>query len=458
MTDDTQSIYDIPGVSPSQQPQGEEPEQQSAPPVQPPAEAITYLNLNDQQKAWLIERACNRIDECRTKMGLVFGQGIARTGSWAWDRQIAQMQYDGVYEWRRNVGGVFLENNWSMNVPKRFIRLMTAKVCADLLGTEPYFAAMPEKAQDAALSKAVEKYLQDEIADSNYSEMLREAVRVAITCGERAVKLSHVKDQTFYTGPAVVAVDQQQPAQPIVTPGGHHIFPKDDFVANQDSGQVRLKKDPSYVLSKGHQHLNPITGKLDYQRVNNLQQTITHKDGLEAGGISCEDFIYPIDVSSLDKADIMVHVYDDTLEALQMAWGDKSDNPRFNISPTGPLSKASQPIEQQGEQPGCRNPYPEQQTLTDRPRGEGGYHGQGLRRPTLPEWRRPRTRSHYRCTPNADGSQCPDGERPPATTRLSHDPPAGSWSQAITSKRWRQGDSSRQPTHANVLAGATLQD
>lgn len=347
-----QQIYDIPGTPQTMQ----APEPPTAPPVVPPEASTadvppnTYLNLTDERREWLVTRACNRIDECRTKMGLTFGHGIARTGSWAWDRQVAQMQYDGVFEWRRNIGGIFLENNWSMNVPKRFIRLMAAKVCADLLGTEPYFATMPEKAQDAELSKAVEKYMQKEVGDSNLSECLREAVRVAITCGERPVKVSHVTDITYFKGPAVVAVDQQN--QPIQTPGGHHIYPKDDFVPEPTNNQVRLKKDPSYVLGEGHPHLNPSTNKLNYKHVPMLPQKLVHKDGLEAGGISCEDFIYPIDVSSLDKADIMVHVYDDTLEALQQVWGDKSQNPRFSISATGPLSKASQPIEQQGEQKG----------------------------------------------------------------------------------------------------------
>ena len=309
----------------------------------------SYLKLSDERRAWLVQRACDRIDECRAKMGLIFGQGIAKPGSWAWDRQIAQMQYDGVFDWRRDAGGVFLENNWSMNVPKRFIRLMVAKVASDLLGTEPYFACMPENAEDAELSKQVEKLVQDAVADSNLSEVLREAVRVAMTCGERAVKLTHVYDATAFRGPAVVAVDHED--KPITTPGGSYIFPKDDFVHDPEAeGQVRLKKEPEFALKAGSEFLDARTGKLRYARVDDLSQMLVHMDGLEAGGISCEDFIFPIDVPSLDKADIMVHVYDDTLEALRQVWGDKTHNERFQFSATGGLSQASQPITQHGEQ------------------------------------------------------------------------------------------------------------
>ena len=306
----------------------------------------TYLKLSDERRAWLVQRACDRIDECRAKMGLVFGQGVAKPGSWAWDRQIAQMQYDGVFDWRKGSGGVFLENNWSMNVPKRFIRLMVAKVASDLLGTEPYFACMPEKAEDAELAKQVEKLVQDAVADSNMSEVLREAVRVAMTCGERAVKLTHVYDATEFRGPAVVAVDRE--GKPVTTPGGDYIFPKDDFVHEPGrNGQVRLRKEPAFALEAGSELLDARTGKLRYAQVDDLPQKLVHKDGLEAGGISCEDFIFPIDVPSLDKADIIVHVYDDTLETLQQVWGDKTHNERFQFSATGALSQASQPVTQQ---------------------------------------------------------------------------------------------------------------
>lgn len=309
----------------------------------------SYLKLSEERRAWLVQRACERIDECRARMGLVFGQGVAKPGSWAWDRQIAQMQYDGVFDWRREAGGVFLENNWSMNVPKRFIRLMTAKVASDLLGTEPYFSCMPERAENAELAKEVEKTVQGAVESSNLSEVLREAVRVAITCGERAVKLTHVHDATEFRGPAVVAVDGE--GIPITTSSGDYIYPKDDFVHDPEmEGRLILRKEPGFVIEPGSKLIDPGTGRLSYARVDDLQQRLVHKDGLEAGGISCEDFIFPIDVPSLEKADIMVHVYDDTLEALQQAWGDKTHNERFQFSATGALSQASQPVTQHGEQ------------------------------------------------------------------------------------------------------------
>jgi hypothetical protein len=149
----------------------------------------------------------------------------------------------------------------------------------------------------------------------------------------------------------VVAVDPT--GAPIQTQKKQYIYPKDEFLPDPNvQGGVRLKKEPSYALAPGHQHLDPATGKLNYARVDGLPQELVQYKGLETGGISCEDFIWDITCPMLEKSDIMVHVYDDTQEALQMAWGDKTQNPKYQISPsTGALAKASQPILAQGEMP-----------------------------------------------------------------------------------------------------------
>lgn len=341
-TDDLLDIKPVEQPAQSAEPpkEAEEPEEQVLPNI--------YLDLSASRMDWLVTRACERIENCRNKMGLKHGQSMATPGSWAWDRQVAQLQYDGVFDWRRDFGGIFLENNWSLNVPKRFIRLMSAKICSDLLGTEPYFAAMPEKAEDAILSKQVESRVQKEVSASNLTEVLKEAVRVAIAGGERAVMVSHVRDITKFKGPAVVAVDAQ--GNPFKTPSGDYIFPKDDFIPDPNvQGQNRLKKEPDVVANIDSAFIDPQTGSPRFSRVNNLVQTVVHKDGLEAGSIQTEDFLWDINVSELQKSDIMVRVYDETEENLKKTWGKLTKNPRFALSADG-MSQASQPIQQMGEQ------------------------------------------------------------------------------------------------------------
>ena len=336
-----EQVEDLPGAFLGEN--GERPPDQDDAPVAPKG----HLKLTDEQRKDLVAYVVQRIDECRSQMGLHFGIGMAQQGSWAWDRQIAQLQYDGMFKWREALGAIFQENNWSMNVPKRFIRLMSAKVCADLLGTEPFFASMPERAENAELSKQVERKVQRDVGDSNAAEVLREAVRVAITTGERVVKSAYVHDYTVFRGPMVVAVDAQ--GLPIKTPTGEYILPKDDFIPDpQVQGQVRLKKDPAFTLDANSPYLNPQTQKLNYRLVEDLQQKLIHKDGLELGSLNCEDFLFPITVPSLDKADIMVHVYDEPEDSLKQTWGEITSSNYFNRS--GALSAASQANEQHGEQ------------------------------------------------------------------------------------------------------------
>lgn len=340
---------DILGIGAAQPDEAQQPAVSVSQPVadQPQAQPKTFLDLNDDRKQWLLKRALDRIDDCRASMGIEFGMGEALHGSWAWFREIAMQGYEGRYDWRMAYGGVFTENNWSMNVPKRFIRLMAAKVNSDLVGTEPYFAAMPEKADKADLSKAVEKYMQRKVSDSNLSEVLREAVRVAICTGEQPVKLAYVSDKTSFKGPAVVAIGTD--GQPLKTTTGDYIYPKDGTVKDPDvEGQFRLEKDPNFVINAQSDFINPATGAFNYQKIDLLPQFLIHKDGLEAGGLKTQDFLYPVEVPSLDKADIMVHVYDEAQENLARMYPWEAI--RLPEGDSGALSAASEANTEHGEQ------------------------------------------------------------------------------------------------------------
>ena len=297
----------------------------------------SLLRLNEQRLSWLVQRACTRIEECRNDMGTQHGVAYATAGSWLWDRQTARLQYAGNFDWRKATGGIFVENNWSMNTPKRFIRLIAAKIANDLLGTQPFFAAMPENNEDPKLSKQVEAKVQDAVRLSNLQEVLTEAIRVAITEGERVVKLTHVKDETAFIGPATVAIDPRT-GQPIRTPKGQYIFQKDDFIQDPQTGESRLKKELTFVAPPG---------PLQFARIERLTQTITHREGLDAGGITSEDFLWPIKVARLEDADILVHVYDEPLESLKANYGYLPEVQR--LTPSGTQSHAGQPNKEMGE-------------------------------------------------------------------------------------------------------------
>ena len=351
-----------------------------------------FLDITKERLAQIVEDICKRIEECRSDMGHSLAIPLARVNSWLWDRQIARMSYYNDFSWRLGYGETFRMNNWSQNVPRRFIRLMAAKITDDLLGTEPFFACMPEKHRGIKLTKQVEEYVQEEVGRSNLRATVFEAVRVALTEGERCIKVTHVKEQTGFIGAAVVAVDDQ--GKPFQLPSGDYIYPKDDFIFTvqlpdgsfkvidpQDAAQLdaekdpskrthvqkRLKKEPSFEIQLNSpimipsEEIDPATGQpiptgqIRYARVEKLPQTITHRDGLDASSPFAEDFIWPIHVAHLRDADIMVHCYDEAVTTMELLYNqsglsDTMAKNRLKITATGELSGQSQRLTQMGEE------------------------------------------------------------------------------------------------------------
>jgi hypothetical protein len=135
----------------------------------PPAPVLETggLKLTAAQADRLVHRAITRISELRGEMGIEEGGGTAKD-SWAWQREKNQNQYDNKWEWRKALGGIFKFSNFSLNLSKRFARLMAAKTSDDLVGTDPFFSCMPTETPDGdpALAKQSEGYVQDEISAS----------------------------------------------------------------------------------------------------------------------------------------------------------------------------------------------------------------------------------------------------------------------------------------------------
>ncbi len=379
---------------------------QPKPKSQPP----DFLGIDPQRLVEITEQACLRIDDCRAEMGLRFGQPIAGEGTWAWDRQCARIMYQGNMEHRKALGGIFLDNNWSLNIPSRIVRMLAAQHSGDLVGSDPFCAVMPEACDDPAdakLAKQTEKLVQDEISDSAMRQVLAESIRVALTEGERPIKVTYDLDQTQFVGDAVVMVRPTQAAEdnsgpgpeegdasdgtqdasaaadqtpvasskvvPVKTPSGDYIFPKDEFLrfyvdaAGKCLGVVKddpTTPDPTapppqappgavgIQLRLKKEPAFVLQGQPVYRLVKNLTQTITHHRGLNVAGLFCEDFLYPTKCPSLrDPAcDIMVHCYDEPLDSMTARYRNAGYAEQYlPLRETGALSQASQPNWEAGE-------------------------------------------------------------------------------------------------------------
>lgn len=283
---------------------------------------VTSLKLTDAQEERLATRIMNRIDEVSREMGLEGVTGGQYCSGWMWERQKNQLQYDNDWEWRKALGGIFEFSNFSLNLSKRYARLMSAKCSDDLVGTDPFFSFMPtDVGGDPTLAKQGESYVQGEISSSNTKKRIKEAQKLALIRNECVVKMSWVTNDTHFRGPGRVAVgpfryatSDGQPDRtfgegvPVQTPKGDYIYEKDDMFDDPTvEGMWRLEKEPS--LSS--------TYKLAFADIEELDQTLHGYEGLDVRALDYRDFLCPLNVASVHEADINVHLFDEQWERMK---------------------------------------------------------------------------------------------------------------------------------------------
>lgn len=270
----------------------------------------TNLKLNKAQEARMMEYFFTRIDEVSEEMGRD-SEGMVRLNTWMGLRVQNKATYDNDLEWRKALGGVFEDSNFTMGTNRGYARLLSARARADLLGTSPFFGCMSTRNADPVLAAQVEAFVQAELEKSNVTSVLREGLKTAIICNEAVLKTSYLLDQTMYLGPAMVAVQMAQNGQmvPILTPNKQdYVYPNDDFLPDPAvQGLMRLKKDPSFA----------VTARPQFQQFTSLSQKLTHYDNVHSQVLDCRDFLCPLKVTNTWEADINVHLFEKTPEWLR---------------------------------------------------------------------------------------------------------------------------------------------
>lgn len=332
----------------------------------------------------ITEECCDLIRNYRNQMGLDTGTNIAglspiaRERTWLQIRQRARQEFKGKFGHRRSLGGIFSESWWSWNLPGRFVGELSSKLGDDLVGSDPFFAAMPENIDDpdrAELAKQVERKVQNEIAVSNLAAACAQAIRDGLTEGERCVQLSWQVKKTVYPGSATVLVDKD--GEPILAPSGDYIYqfddvldvlvdPKGNFVKSLQSaiqdGSVTMQPDadgnpvpqiPEPFAMESRLEREPAFKMPDvpiWKFFEELQQTITHKKGLVADTILPEDFIFDIYMPRLDDCPLMARSYDAPMKELEMTYPGSEYQRKLTLIGTGAMSHAGKPIWENGEQ------------------------------------------------------------------------------------------------------------
>ena len=359
-------------------------------PPPPPTYDQSYLALTPDQETRFADYLHQRITECRKAMGLEYNatpgvsfghygsrwsSGIlSETDSWAYKREINQRCYDGDFEWRKAVhpkDAIFHTSNYSLNPAKGWARKTWSKLDGVQLSTDPFFAAMPQRNASDDLARAAEMYLQDVIGASNLRETMQEARRAALIRNDAVVKISWKKRVMPFVGPARVMVappmspagqlpdgtllmvtGQQMadgnivpPGEPIRVKDGDCIYENDTTLTLSDGSdgspvQQVLEKDPTFTM--------PAPGTAIYQDFPSLPQ-VTIEEGLDSATVGFKDFIFPLECRSLQEADVMVHVFDSTLNDMRRRYGGFDTFEAYASS--YPISDTHRSRPEQGEIP-----------------------------------------------------------------------------------------------------------
>lgn len=325
--------------------------------TEPPANVIVMggLQLTEAQASRLLQRALDRLDEVSEEMGISEGQVVG--GGWAEKRELNQRQYDNDWEYRVGLKGIFKYSNFSLNISKRYARLMAAKTSDTLLGTKPFFSAMPTEQGNPELAKQAEWYIQEKVDQSNLQRRTKEAQKTALIRNEAVVKLSWDTTETHFRGPAVVAAGpfllettdgQEIPFSagvPVMTPKGNYIYEEDDYFEDPTvEGMFRLEKEPSV----GFRYLPK------YQYFGDLDQKLDGYTGLDVRTLDYRDFICPLKAQTIHEADINAHLFTVQWERLKARYKNipiaekyfQETTPPVNETP---ISGQDQPKEQKGE-------------------------------------------------------------------------------------------------------------
>lgn len=270
----------------------------------------TSLKLTQSTAANMMTYGLERMREVGEEMGRQT-DGSVLPKSWMGLRVENKCTYDNDLEWRRALGGIFTQSNFTLGNNRRYARLLSARVRADLLGTSPFFGCMSRRNGNVELTRQVESYVQEKVELSNVPKALREGLKTALICNEAVIKTTYLKNITPFLGPARVAIDQT--GRPIVTPNKRdYIYPNDGFLPDPNTrGLMRLVKDPSFV----------VTQQPNFQQFTSLPQKQVIYDGVFAQVLDARDFLCPLKFSETWEADINVHLYEEDPSVLRLLYG-----------------------------------------------------------------------------------------------------------------------------------------
>lgn len=269
----------------------------------------SYLKLAPQSESEMVRKVIEFVRTTEKEMGRL-ANGETEVGSHLWNRKRNMEMEDNNYEWRKMMpDSVFADgHNFTRGKSKQINRIMSAKLTEDIVGTTPFWGAIPARAGDPELVKNVEAFVQGKTEQAGIPKLIGEAITTALTRDEAILHVWYEVQVSKFVGPATVAVDPMT-NEPLRTPVKQlYVYPNDDMIPNPAvQGEVFLKKDPSFV----------ITTQLKFVNFDELPQEEIVWDGLRGAMLDNRDFICPLNYDSIHEAKFVAWRYDREWEQMR---------------------------------------------------------------------------------------------------------------------------------------------
>lgn len=162
---------------------------------------------------------------------------------WSRKRDHYLQEFQSGFEHRKIPGAVFDLSNLSFNQSRRNTMPIVARLIRDYFGTEPFFAVTPVRMKGKSdLAEKIQNFVQYKLAQAKLKSALSEAIELAAVVGQRVVKVTHVRDVSFYKRDARVLVDDQ--GQAIRTRENDVIYEDDEWVDSSYFDQIAATENP----------------------------------------------------------------------------------------------------------------------------------------------------------------------------------------------------------------------
>jgi hypothetical protein len=226
------------------------------------------LILTGGQERALVQHFIERLRAAKASYG--------RDG-WKEKREKAMQHYGSNVNDRAEAGTIFEKSNMTLNLPKRYVRITSARVYDELLTSSPMLRVTVEgKDDDWEDARVMERFAAYKLEEAKIRSVLRQSETLAAIRGECVVKTTWKRSVQRYWRTTEVLIAPN--GRPVVAKDGNPVTKRDAFERRED-GSFFLARDPSVKIPE-----KPVwqTMRVPMQRVL--------FSGLEACPISHHDF------------------------------------------------------------------------------------------------------------------------------------------------------------------------